>query len=54
MRDLSRALSKLQVIARNPDSFITPSAPVVFGRSNYFAAAAERNKKWGGGGGGWK
>ena len=51
MRDLSRALSKLQVIARNPDSFIAPSAPVVFGRSNYFAAAAERNKKWGGGGG---
>ena len=30
-RDLSRALSKLQVIAKNSDSFIALFAPVMFG-----------------------
>ena len=30
-RDLSRALSKLQVIAKNSDSFIVLFAPVMFG-----------------------
>ena len=35
-RDFSRALDKLQVIARNCDWFITLSAPVVIGRSNCF------------------
>ena len=34
--DLSRALSKLQVIARNSDSLIALFGPAVFGRSNYF------------------
>ena len=33
-RDFSRALSKLQVIARNSDWFIALFAPVVIGRSN--------------------
>ena len=33
MRDFSRALSELQVIARNCDRFIALSAPVVIGRS---------------------
>ena len=33
-RDFSRALSKLQVIARNCDWFIALFAPVVIGRSN--------------------
>ena len=33
----SRALNKLHVIARNSDWFITLFAPVVIGRSNYFA-----------------
>ena len=32
----SRALSELQVIARNCDWFIALSAPVVIGRSNCF------------------
>ena len=36
MRDFSRGLSKLHVIARNFDWFIALSAPVVIGRSNYF------------------
>ena len=35
-RDLSRASSELQVIARNCDWFIALSAPVVIGRSNCF------------------
>ena len=35
-RDISHALSELQVIARNCDWFITLSAPVVIGRSNCF------------------
>ena len=30
-RDLSRALSKLQVIAKNSDSFIVMFAPVMYG-----------------------
>ena len=33
-RDFSRALSELQVIARNCDWFISLAAPVVIGRSN--------------------
>ena len=36
MRDFSRALSELQVIAKNCDWFIALSAPVVIGRSNCF------------------
>jgi len=36
-RDFSRALSKWQVIAANSDWFIALFAPVVIGRSNYFA-----------------
>ena len=36
-RNFSRALSKLHVIARNSDWFITLFAPVVIGRSNYLA-----------------
>ena len=36
MRDFSRSLSELHVIARNFDWFIVLSAPVVIGRSNYF------------------
>ena len=36
MRDFSRTLSELQVIARNCDWFIALSAPVVIGRSNCF------------------
>ena len=35
-RDFSRALSELQVIARNCDWFIALFAPVVIGRSNCF------------------
>ena len=35
-RDFSRALSNLQVIARNCDWFIALFAPVVIGRSNNF------------------
>ena len=35
-RDFSRALSELQVIARNCDWFIALFAPIVIGRSNYF------------------
>jgi len=35
-RDYSRALSKLQVIARNSDWFITLFAPVVIGLNDYF------------------
>ena len=35
-RDFSRALSELQVIARNCDWFIALSTPVVIGRSNCF------------------
>ena len=35
-RDFYRALSELQVIARNGDWFIALSAPVVIGRSNCF------------------
>ena len=35
-RDFSRALSELQVIARNCDWFIALSAPIVIGRSNCF------------------
>ena len=35
-RDFSRALSKLQIIARNCDRFIALFAPVVIGRSNCF------------------
>ena len=35
-RDFSRALSKLQVIARNSDWFIALFAPVVVGHSYYF------------------
>ena len=35
-RDFSRALSELQVIARNYDWFIAQPAPVVIGRSNCF------------------
>ena len=35
-RDCSRALSKLQVIARNCDWFIPLFVPVVIGRSNCF------------------
>ena len=38
-RDFSRALSKLQVIARNSDWFIALFAPVVIGRSNNFGIA---------------
>ena len=34
--DFSRALSKLQVYARNSDWFIAMFAPVVIGRSNYY------------------
>ena len=36
MRDFSRSLSKLLVIARNSDWFIALFAPVVVGRRNYF------------------
>ena len=36
MRDFSSALSKLQVIARTSDWFITLLPPVLIGRSNYF------------------
>ena len=36
MRDFSRTLSKLQVIARNYDRFIMLFAPVVIGESNCF------------------
>ena len=36
MRDFSRPLSKLQVIARNSDWFIALFAPNVIGRSDYF------------------
>ena len=36
MYDFSRALSKLQVIARNCDWFIALFVPVVIGRSNCF------------------
>ena len=35
-RDFSRALNKLQVIARNCDWFIALFSPVVIGRSYYF------------------
>ena len=35
-RHFSRALSKLQVIARNSDWFIALFAPAVIGRSNSF------------------
>ena len=35
-RNFSRALRKLQAIARNCDWFIAPFAPVVIGQSNYF------------------
>ena len=35
-RDFSRALSKLQVIARNSDWFTGFFVPVVIGPSNYF------------------
>ena len=35
-RDFSRALSELQVIARNCDWFIALFVPVVIGRSNCF------------------
>ena len=35
-RDFSRALSELQVIARNCDWFIAMFAPVVIGRSNCY------------------
>jgi len=35
-RDFSRALSKLQIIARNCDWFIAVFAAVVIGRSNCF------------------
>ena len=36
-RDFSRALSELQVIARNCDWFIALFVPVVIGRNNCFA-----------------
>ena len=36
MRDFSRALSELQVIARNYDWFIALFAPVVIGQNNCF------------------
>ena len=36
MRDFSRALSKLQVIARNCDWLVALFAPVVIGQSNCF------------------
>ena len=35
-RDFSRALSELQIIARNCDWFIALFVPVVIGRSNCF------------------
>ena len=35
-RDFSRAMSEVQVIARNCDWFISLAAPVVIGRSNCF------------------
>ena len=35
-RDFSRALSELQIIARNCDWFIVLFVPVVIGRSNCF------------------
>ena len=35
-RDFSRALSELQIIARNCDWFIVLFAPVVIGRNNCF------------------
>ena len=35
-RDVSRAMSELQVIARNCNWFIALPAPVVIGRSNCF------------------
>ena len=35
-RDISRALSNLQVIARNCDWLIAPFVPVVIGRRNNF------------------
>ena len=35
-RDFSRALSKLEVIARNSDCFISLFGPVVIGRIDYF------------------
>ena len=35
-RDFSRALSELQVIARNCDWFVVLFAPVMIGRSNCF------------------
>ena len=36
-RSFSRALSKLQVIARDSDWFSRRSAPVAVGRTNYFS-----------------
>ena len=36
MRDFSRALSELQIIARDCDWLIALPAPVVIGRSNCF------------------
>mgnify|MGYP006862608481 CR=1 FL=1 len=36
MRDYSRALIKLQVIAKDSDWFIALFAPVVIGQCNYF------------------
>ena len=35
-RDFSRALNKLQIIARNSDWLIALLTPVVIGQSNYF------------------
>jgi len=36
-RDFSNALRKRQVTTRNSDWFITPFAPVVIGRNNYYS-----------------
>ena len=39
MRDFSRTLSELQIIARNSDCFIALFAPVVIGQGNYLGIA---------------
>ena len=50
-RDFFRALKKLEIIARNSDRFIVLFAPVVIGRSYYFAIlvfrqSSENRSNW--------
>ena len=45
-RDLSRALSELQVIASNCDRFVALFAPVVIGRSNFFGFGMDNRRDW--------